>query len=307
MLISRAVFRRFLSASQHVHSLHGRPIFYVPAPQRGEILRQIREALPQKRSELGAPVSLEMGKIKTEGVGEVQEFVDICDYAVGLSPHDERKSLPNPLGVVGVLSAFNFPVAVYGWNLALSLAAGNATIWKRSPTTPLCSIAVTTIISRVLERNGIPGAVAGDQDAGSAIVESHDVPLVSFTGSERVGRIVGKNVQSRFGKSILELGGNNAAIVMSDADLKMAEQREEKDGPRTDTAFLLYGACFTLIRPPSLGLLRCRNHRWQELCGLVQHPATVVIRTIRDLVHAVRSWHKVENDHTPSPSRHPWK
>ncbi|KAF7329838.1 NAD-aldehyde dehydrogenase [Mycena kentingensis (nom. inval.)] len=211
---------------------------HVPAPQRGEILRQIREALSQKRSELGALVSLEMGKIKTEGVGEVQEFVDICDYAVGLSrmmngrvvaserPGHSILEVPNPLGVVGVLSAFNFPVAVYGWNLALSFAAGNATIWKPSPTTPLCSIAVTTIISRVLERNGIPGAVAGlvtgDQDAGSAIVESHDVPLVSFTGSERVGRIVGKNVQSRFGKSILELGGNNAAIVMSDADLKMA-------------------------------------------------------------------------------------
>ncbi|KAF7319415.1 NAD-aldehyde dehydrogenase [Mycena chlorophos] len=210
----------------------------VPAPQRGEILRQIREALAAKRSELGALISLEMGKIKTEGVGEVQEFVDICDYAVGLSrmmngrviaserPGHSILEVPNPLGVVGVLSAFNFPVAVYGWNLALSLAAGNATIWKPSPTTPLCSIAVTTIIARVLEQNGIPGAVAGlvtgDNNAGAAIVESRDVPLVSFTGSERVGRIVGKTVQSRFGKVILELGGNNAAIVMPDADLKMA-------------------------------------------------------------------------------------
>ncbi|KAJ6588428.1 NAD-aldehyde dehydrogenase [Mycena capillaripes] len=210
----------------------------VPAPRRGEILRQIRGALADKRTELGALISLEMGKIKTEGVGEVQEFVDICDYAVGLSrmmngrvvaserPGHSILEVPNPLGVVGVLSAFNFPVAVYGWNLALSFAAGNATIWKPSPTTPLCSIAVTTIIARVLEQNGIPGAVAGlvtgDKDAGAAIAESRDVELVSFTGSEHVGRIVGKTVQSRFGKVILELGGNNAAIVMPDADLAMA-------------------------------------------------------------------------------------
>ncbi|KAJ7747925.1 succinate-semialdehyde dehydrogenase [Mycena maculata] len=210
----------------------------VPAPRRGEILRQIREALAAKRTELGALISLEMGKIKTEGIGEVQEFVDICDYAVGLSrmmngrvvaserPGHSILEVPNPLGVVGVLSAFNFPVAVYGWNLALSLAAGNATLWKPSPTTPLCSIAVTKIIARVLELNGVPGAVAGlvtgDKHAGAAIAESRDVELVSFTGSEHVGRIVGKAVQSRFGKSILELGGNNAAIVMPDADLAMA-------------------------------------------------------------------------------------
>ncbi|KAJ7757006.1 NAD-aldehyde dehydrogenase [Mycena metata] len=210
----------------------------VPAPRRGEILRQIREAVAAKRTELGALISLEMGKIKTEGIGEVQEFVDICDYAVGLSrmmngrlvaserPGHSILEVPNPLGVVGVLSAFNFPMAVYGWNLALSLAAGNATLWKPSPTTPLCAIAVTTIIARVLEQNGIPGAVAGlvtgGQHAGQAIAESRDVELVSFTGSEHVGRIVGKTVQSRFGKVILELGGNNAAIVMPDADLAMA-------------------------------------------------------------------------------------
>ncbi|KAJ7704312.1 NAD-aldehyde dehydrogenase [Mycena rosella] len=210
----------------------------VPAPRRGEILRQIRGALAAKRTELGALISLEMGKIKTEGIGEVQEFVDICDYAVGLSRMmngrvvaSERAGhsileVPNPLGVVGVLSAFNFPMAVYGWNLSLSLAAGNATIWKPSPTTPLCAIAITTIIARVLEENGVPGAVAGlvtgDKEAGEAIAESRDVELVSFTGSEHVGRIVGKNVQSRFGKVILELGGNNAAIVMPDADLAMA-------------------------------------------------------------------------------------
>ncbi|KAF8208281.1 NAD-aldehyde dehydrogenase [Mycena galopus ATCC 62051] len=210
----------------------------VPAPRRGEILRQIRVALAAKRTELGALVSLEMGKIKTEGIGEVQEFIDICDYGVGLSrmmngrvvaserPGHSILEVPNPLGVVGVLSAFNFPVAVYGWNLALSLAAGNSTIWKPSHSTPLCSIAVTTIVARVLEQNGIPGAVAslvtGDKDTGAAITESRDVDLVSFTGSEHVGRIVGRTVQSRFGKVILELGGNNAAIVMPDADLGMA-------------------------------------------------------------------------------------
>lgn len=210
----------------------------VPAPRRGEILRQIREALAAKRDVLGQLVSLEMGKIKTEGIGEVQEFVDICDYAVGLSrmmngryiaserPGHTILEVPNPLGVVGVLTAFNFPVAVYGWNLSLSLIAGNATMWKPSPTTPLCAIAVTKIIAEVLQANGLPGAIAslavGDKDVGEAIVESPDVPLVSFTGSEHVGRIVGKNVMSRFGKTILELGGNNASVVMSDADLNLA-------------------------------------------------------------------------------------
>ncbi|KAI0826342.1 Aldehyde/histidinol dehydrogenase [Irpex lacteus] len=164
----------------------------VPAPKRGDILRQIREALAAKRDELGAIVSLEMGKIKTEGVGEVQEFIDIADYAVGLSrmmngrvvaserPGHSILEVPNPLGVVGVLSAFNFPVA----------------------------------------KNGIPGAVAGlvigDRDVGEAVVE------MSFTGSERVGRQVGKVVQSRFGKVLLELGGNNAVVVMPDADLSLA-------------------------------------------------------------------------------------
>ncbi|EKM57079.1 uncharacterized protein PHACADRAFT_119267 [Phanerochaete carnosa HHB-10118-sp] len=210
----------------------------VPAPRRGEILRQIREALAAKRDELGALISLEMGKIRTEGVGEVQEFVDIADYATGLSrmmngrvvaserPGHSILEVPNPLGVVAVLSAFNFPVAVYGWNLALSLAAGNATLWKPSPTTPLCSVAVTKIVSSVLERNNIPGAVAGlvvgGKNVGEAVVESEHVNMVSFTGSENVGRQVGKVVQSRFSKLLLELGGNNASIVMPDADLSLA-------------------------------------------------------------------------------------
>ncbi|OCH94598.1 NAD-aldehyde dehydrogenase [Obba rivulosa] len=239
------VLARVRSASpEELHAALGRAreayAFFrsVPAPRRGEILRQIREALAAKRDELGALVSLEMGKIRTEGVGEVQEFIDIADYAVGLSrmmngrvvaserPGHSILEVPNPLGVVAVLSAFNFPVAVYGWNLALSLAAGNATLWKPSATTPLCSIAVTKIVSSVLERNSIPGAVAalvtGGKDVGESIVESQDVDMVSFTGSEHVGRIVGRTVQSRFGKVLLELGGNNASIIMPDADLALA-------------------------------------------------------------------------------------
>ncbi|KAH8104450.1 NAD-aldehyde dehydrogenase [Phellopilus nigrolimitatus] len=210
----------------------------VPAPRRGDILRQIREALAAQRDALGALVSLEMGKIRTEGEGEVQEFVDICDYAVGLSrmmngnvvsserPGHTILEVPNPLGVVAVLSAFNFPVAVYGWNLALSLAAGNATLWKPAPSTPLCAIAVTQIVSRVLERNSIPGAVAGlvtgAQVPGAELAASPGVDMVSFTGSENTGRKVAGTVQARFGKVLLELGGNNASIVMPDADLVLA-------------------------------------------------------------------------------------
>ncbi|KAH0831150.1 NAD-aldehyde dehydrogenase [Lanmaoa asiatica] len=233
----------------------------LPAPQRGDVLRQLREALAAKRDALGALVSLEMGKIKTEGIGEVQEFVDICDYAE--RPGHTILEVPNPLGVVGVLTAFNFPVAVYGWyvsgvtscaysrillpppprNFSLSFAAGNANVWKPSPSTPLCAIAVTKIIADVLERNGVPGAasalVTGGKDLGEAVVNSAHIPLgcvhdpgisfiltvslpVSFTGSEAVGRTVGRAVQSRFGKTILELGGNNASIIMPDADLSMA-------------------------------------------------------------------------------------
>ncbi|KAI0317811.1 NAD-aldehyde dehydrogenase [Amylostereum chailletii] len=197
----------------------------MPAPRRGEIIRQIREALSAKREELGALVSLEMGKIKTEGVGEVQEFVDMVPSVPTPPPHYDIL-VPNPLGVVAVLSAFNFPVAVYGWNLSLSLAAGNATLWKPSPTTPLCSIAVTKIVAGVLEKNGLPGAIAGlvtgGKDVGEAVVESKSVDMVSFTGSEEVGRKVGKVVQSRFGKVLLELGGNNASIIMPDADMSLA-------------------------------------------------------------------------------------
>lgn len=163
-----------------------------------------------------------------------------CDHAVGLSRSIQGRVLPseradhviyeipNPLGVVGILSAFNFPVAVYGWNFSVALAAGNATIWKPSPTTPLCAIAVTKLITPVLEANGLPGAAAalvcGDVDVGKTVVGSEDIPLISFTGSEKVGKEVGKAVMDRFGKTILELGGNNAVIVDKDADLSLALQ-----------------------------------------------------------------------------------
>ncbi|WWC72429.1 uncharacterized protein I206_106391 [Kwoniella pini CBS 10737] len=212
----------------------------MPAPKRGEIVRQIREALLSKVDELGDLVSLEMGKIKSEGRGEVVEFIDVCDYATGLSrsmkgnvlPSERPEHViyenPNPLGVVGILSAFNFPVAVYGWNLTIALVTGNATIWKPAPSTPLSSIAITKLIQPVFEKNGLPAAAAalvcGGVDVGKTLVGSEEVPLISFTGSEKVGKEVGKAVQDRFGKAILELGGNNAVIVDEDADLGLALQ-----------------------------------------------------------------------------------
>ncbi|GMK54485.1 hypothetical protein CspeluHIS016_0110710 [Cutaneotrichosporon spelunceum] len=218
----------------------GRAVRAMPGPKRGEVMRKVRVALDEKIGAIGDLISLEMGKIKSEGKGEVQEFVDICDHAVGLSRSiqgrvlpSEREDhviyeIPNPLGTVGILSAFNFPVAVYGWNFAIAFVTGNSTIWKPSPTTPLCAIAVTKIVQKVLEDSGLPGAAAslvtGDIDVGKNLVASTDLPLISFTGSERVGREVGKNVMERFGKTILELGGNNCAIVDKDADLSQALQ-----------------------------------------------------------------------------------
>ncbi|XP_054168863.1 putative aldehyde dehydrogenase family 7 member A1 homolog [Oppia nitens] len=210
----------------------------LPAPRRGEIVRQIGDALRQKKSDLGRLVSLEMGKILSEGEGEVQEYIDICDYAVGLSRMIGGQVLPserpdhalienwNPLGCIGIITAFNFPVAVYGWNNALALVCGNTMVWKSAPTTPLCSIAVTKIVSSIFEANSLPGAicslVCGDSDIGQSIANDERLALVSFTGSTRVGQLVGQTVQKRFGKSLLELGGNNAIIVCEDADIQMA-------------------------------------------------------------------------------------
>ncbi|CAD5216412.1 unnamed protein product [Bursaphelenchus okinawaensis] len=209
----------------------------LPAPQRGEIVRQIGDKLRSQINNLGKLVSLEMGKILPEGVGEVQEYVDICDYAVGLSRMFAGKVLPserpkhklleewNPLGVVGVISAFNFPCAVYGWNNALALACGDTVLWKPAPTTPLTSIAMIKLIEEVFVKNNMNPAICtlicGDADVGEALSKDKKVNLVSFTGSTAVGKTVGETVQSRFGKSLLELGGNNALIVMDDADLDM--------------------------------------------------------------------------------------
>ncbi|XP_066997946.2 alpha-aminoadipic semialdehyde dehydrogenase [Anabrus simplex] len=209
----------------------------LPAPKRGEIVRQIGEALRQKIVPLGKLVSLEMGKILPEGIGEVQEYVDICDYAVGLSRNFSGHIFPseraghmlleqwNPLGIIGVISAFNFPIAVYGWNSAIAMVCGNCVLWKGAPSTSLVSVATTKVIASVLERNNLPGAVcslcAGGSDIGEAMAKDTRLPLLSFTGSTKVGRQVGVEVQNRFGRPLLELGGNNAIIVAEDADLDM--------------------------------------------------------------------------------------
>ncbi|ORY72399.1 succinate-semialdehyde dehydrogenase, partial [Leucosporidium creatinivorum] len=211
----------------------------VPAPQRGVVLQEIGRALSERRDDLGAIVTLEMGKIKSEGQGEVQqEIIDMFDIAVGRSRSLSGGTYPserenhfivescNPLGVVGVITAFNFPTAVYGWNFSLSFVCGNATVWKPAPTTSLCAIATTKIIASVLEKNNLPGALSallcGGGEAGQAVVDDKRIDLVSFTGSEARGKKVGQDVQARFGRTILELGGNNAAIVLPDANLALA-------------------------------------------------------------------------------------
>jgi len=209
----------------------------VPAPKRGEAVRLMGEELRKYKSELGSLVSLEMGKIKPEGDGEVQEMIDIADFAVGQSRmlygvqmHSER---PNhrmfeqwhPLGVVGVISAFNFPVAVWSWNAFLAAICGNVTVWKPSPKTALCAVAVQHLCNRVLERHGLPPIfqlfIAQGTDLAIRFVEDRRVDLVSFTGSTAVGRDVGMRVAQRLGKSLLELGGNNAIIVDEFANLDL--------------------------------------------------------------------------------------
>ncbi|GAA5828372.1 hypothetical protein JCM11251_006218 [Rhodosporidiobolus azoricus] len=210
----------------------------VPAPKRGEVLRQVRVALNERIDDLGALVSLEMGKVLSEGRGEVQESVDCMDFGVGLSrqvggslipserPRHQLAEFANPLGVVGVITAFNFPNAVYFWNFSLSSITGNATIWKPSPSSSLISIASTKVIQEVLAANkldaGLAALVCGGAEPGSALVDDKRVDLLSFTGSEARGREVGMQVAGRFGKSLLELGGNNAAIVMPDANMPLA-------------------------------------------------------------------------------------
>ncbi|KAM9252986.1 alpha-aminoadipic semialdehyde dehydrogenase isoform 2-T2 [Dugong dugon] len=209
----------------------------IPAPKRGEVVRQIGDALREKIQMLGKLMSLEMGKILVEGVAEVQEYVDICDYAVGLSRMIGGPTLPserpghvlieqwNPVGLVGIITAFNFPVAVYGWNNAIAMICGNVCLWKGAPTTSLISVAVTKIIARVLEDNKLPGAICsltcGGADIGTAMAKDEQMNLLSFTGSTQVGKQVALMVQERFGRSLLELGGNNAIIAFEDADLNL--------------------------------------------------------------------------------------
>jgi len=208
----------------------------VPAPKRGEIVRQMGDELRKHKDALGQLVSYEMGKSLQEGLGEVQEMIDICDFAVGLSRqlygltmHSERPSHRmyeqwHPLGIVGIISAFNFPVAVWSWNAMLAWICGDVCIWKPSSKTPICAIACQNIIKDVLKRNDIPEGVCGlitGEECNELINNDKRIPLVSFTGSTRVGRHVGQTVAGRFGKSILELGGNNAIIVSEHADISM--------------------------------------------------------------------------------------
>lgn len=209
-----------------------------PSPKRGEIVRQIGDELRKFKEPLGKLVSYEMGKSLQEGYGEVQEMIDICDFAVGLSRqlhgltmHSER---PNhrmyeqyhPLGIIGIISAFNFPVAVWSWNAMLAWVCGDVCVWKPSEKTPLCSVACQKIVSRVFEKNNVPEGVSclinGNYRVGELISNDNRIPLVSATGSTRMGKKVGAAVGARLGKSLLELGGNNAIIITEHADLKVA-------------------------------------------------------------------------------------
>ena len=209
----------------------------MPAPQRGEIVRQFGDRLRELKEPLGKLVSYEMGKSYQEGLGEVQEMIDICDFAVGLSRqlhgltmHSERPGHRmyeqyHPLGVVGIISAFNFPVAVWSWNTALAWICGDVCVWKPSEKAPLCGVACQNIAAEVFKANGLPEGISclinGNYKVGEMMTKDKRVPLVSATGSTRMGKIVAKTVGERLGKSLLELGGNNAIIVTPDADIKM--------------------------------------------------------------------------------------
>ncbi len=210
----------------------------MPAPQRGEIVRQIGEKLREFKEPLGKLVTYEMGKIYQEGLGEVQEMIDICDFAVGLSRqlyglsmHSERPQHRmyeqwHPLGIVGIISAFNFPVAVWSWNAMIAAVCGDVMIWKGSEKTPLCGVAIQKIVARVLKENNLPegifNLVTGDRVVGEWMTKDDRIPLVSATGSIRMGKEVAKTVGARLGKTILELGGNNAIIISEHADIEMA-------------------------------------------------------------------------------------
>ncbi|SEG23541.1 L-piperidine-6-carboxylate dehydrogenase [Algoriphagus boritolerans] len=210
----------------------------VPAPQRGEIVREIGNALREVKADLGKLVSYEMGKSYQEGLGEVQEMIDICDFAVGLSRqlygltmHSERPGHRmyeqwHPLGIVGIISAFNFPVAVWSWNAALAWVCGDVCVWKPSEKAPLSGVACQLIAARVFAKHGMPEGISnliiGDYRIGELMSHDPRIPLVSATGSTRMGKLVGKAVGERLGRSLLELGGNNAIIITENADLEIA-------------------------------------------------------------------------------------
>ena len=210
----------------------------MPAPKRGEIVRQVGDALREYKEPLGQLVSYEMGKSLQEGLGEVQEMIDICDFAVGLSRqlygltmHSERPlhrmyEQWHPLGTVGIISAFNFPVAVWAWNAALAWICGNVCIWKPSEKTPLCAVAIQNIVAEVFKKNNVPEGVnclvQGAREVGEWMSNDTNIPLMSATGSTRMGKALSVAVAARLGKTILELGGNNAIIITQNADLDMA-------------------------------------------------------------------------------------
>jgi aldehyde dehydrogenase (NAD+) len=242
----------------------------IPAPKRGEIIRQYGEVLRRHKEDLGKLVSIEMGKIYQEGLGEVQEMIDICDFAVGLSRqlyglsmHSERKNHRmmeqwHPLGVVGIISAFNFPVAVWAWNAAIAAVCGNVCIWKPSEKTPFTAIACQKLLDSVLRENNLPegvfSLVTGGAGIGQAMSASPDVALVSATGSTRMGKAVAVTVAQRLGKSLLELGGNNAVIIAEDANLDMAIR---------STVFGAVGTCGQ--RCTSTRRLIVHNSRYEEV------------------------------------------
>ncbi|MDI1325078.1 MAG: aldehyde dehydrogenase family protein [Algoriphagus sp.] len=210
----------------------------VPAPHRGEIVREIGNALREVKADLGKLVSYEMGKSYQEGLGEVQEMIDICDFAVGLSRqlygltmHSERPGHRmyeqwHPLGIIGIISAFNFPVAVWSWNAALAWVCGDVCVWKPSEKAPISGIACQLIVGKIFEKHGMPEGISsliiGDYKVGQLLSHDNRVPLVSATGSTRMGKLVGQAVGGRLGRSLLELGGNNAIIITENADLDMA-------------------------------------------------------------------------------------
>src|SRR5438445_1350381 len=208
-----------------------------PAPKRGEVVRALGVLLREHKYALADLVSLESGKIRAEGVGEVQEMIDICDFAVGLSrqlhgltiaserPRHRLMEQWHPLGVAGIVTAFNFPVAVWSWNAALAAVCGDVCVWKPSPLTPLCSVAVQALCDRVAREHGAEGVfslIVGGAEAGTWLIDDRRIPLVSFTGSTAVGKQIASRVAARLGRSILELGGNNGVIVLDDADLDLA-------------------------------------------------------------------------------------